>query len=68
MVTSPVTGSTAKKLSAMPDGIVYFRSALSPVDRNRASDKRGVLRIIQRLFFLFLNKNVCSDPSLEPSQ
>ena len=29
---------------------------------------RGVLRIIQRQFFLFLNENICCDPSLEPSQ
>ena len=28
----------------------------------------GVLRIIQRYFFLFLNENICCDPSLEPSQ
>ena len=28
----------------------------------------GVLRINQRLFFLFLNENICCDPSLEPSQ
>ena len=29
---------------------------------------RGVLRIIQRYFFLFLNENMQFDPSLEPSQ
>ena len=29
---------------------------------------RGVLRIIQRQFFLFLKENICCDPSLEPSQ
>ena len=23
--------------------------------------------VIQRLFFLFLNENICCDPSLEPS-
>ena len=35
----------------------------------KAPDKRGLgLRIIQRYFFLFLNKNICCDPSLEPSQ
>ena len=28
----------------------------------------GVLRIIQRYFFLFLNENICCDPSLEPSR
>ena len=28
---------------------------------------RGVLRIIQREFFLFINENICYDPSLEPS-
>ena len=26
------------------------------------------MRIIQRQFFLFLNKNICCDPSLEPSR
>ena len=26
------------------------------------------MRIIQRLYFLFLNENICCDPSLEPSQ
>ena len=26
----------------------------------------GVLRIIQKYFFLFLNENICCDPSLEP--
>ena len=29
---------------------------------------RGVWRIIQRYFFLIVKKNICSDPSLEPSQ
>ena len=28
---------------------------------------KWVFRIIQRFFFLFLNKNICCDPSLEPS-
>ena len=32
----------------------------------RAPDKR-VLRIIQRIFFLFLRENIGCDPSLEPS-
>ena len=32
----------------------------------RALDKRGVLRIIKRFFFL--NKNICCEPSLEPSR
>ena len=27
-----------------------------------------MLKIIQRYFFLFLNKNICYDPSLEPSR
>ena len=26
------------------------------------------MKIIQRYFFLFLNENVCCDPSLEPSR
>ena len=30
--------------------------------------KEGVLRIIRTYFFLFLNKNICCDPSLEPSR
>ena len=34
----------------------------------QSSRQEGVLRIIQRLFYLFLNKNVCCDPSLEQSQ
>ena len=29
---------------------------------------RGILRIIQRYFFLFLKENICCDTSLEPSQ
>ena len=29
---------------------------------------RGVMRIIQKYFFLFLNENICCDPSLEPSR
>ena len=29
---------------------------------------RRVWRIIQRLFFLFLNENICCDPSLESSR
>ena len=27
----------------------------------------GVLKIIQRFFFIFLNENICCDPPLEPS-
>ena len=34
----------------------------------QSSRSERVLRIIQRQFFLFLNKNICCDPSLEPSQ
>ena len=36
-------------------------------DYIRAPDKRGVLRIIERSFFLFLNENISCNPSLEPS-
>ena len=34
----------------------------------RAPDKRGVLRIIQRYFFVKKYENTSCDPSLEPSQ
>ena len=33
----------------------------------QSSRIEAVLRIIQRLFFLNLNENICCDPSLEPS-
>ena len=33
-----------------------------------SSSYEGLLKIIQRSFFLFLNENICCDPSLEPSQ
>ena len=36
--------------------------------KNLLPAENGVLRIIQRQFFLFLNKNICCDSSLEPSQ
>ena len=34
----------------------------------QSSRQEGVLRIIQRELFLFLNENIYCDPSLEPSQ
>ena len=34
----------------------------------QSSRYEGVLRIIQRYFFLFLHENISCDPSLEPSQ
>ena len=40
---------------------------LPPPPSSYAYEIRGVLRIIQRYFFLFLNENICFDPSLEPS-
>ena len=43
-----------------------FLTTLANVKVNRAPDKTD-LRIIQRKFFLLLNENICSDPSLEPS-
>ena len=33
---------------------------------NQSFRYEGVLRIIQRYFFLFLNEDICCDPSLEP--
>ena len=31
-------------------------------------NSNGVVRIIQRYFFLVLNENICCDPLLEPSR
>ena len=39
-----------------------FYSSASVIDK--APDKRGV----KKLFFLFPSKNICCDPSLEPSR
>ena len=35
---------------------------------SQSSRYEGVLRIIQRIFFLFLDENISCDPLLEPSQ
>ena len=37
------------------------------IKRVRAPDKSGELRKLQRYFFLFLNENICCDPSLVQS-
>ena len=47
----------------LPNRVCHYRKEFAP--RHRAADKQGVLRIIQRYFFLFLNKNRCCHPSLE---
>ena len=50
--------------------ILYAKSLLllpKEWEELRAPDKRGYQGLYKE-FFLFLNKNICCDPSLEPSQ
>ena len=44
---------------------IYYRRFLHV--RKTELQIRGVLMIIQRYYFLFLYKNICCDPALEPS-
>ena len=45
-----------------------IQCARSSYYSSQGSRYEGVLTIIQRQVFLFLNENICCDPSLEPSQ
>ena len=39
----------------------------SPGQKCRAPDKRGI-KDSSKIIFLFLNQNICCDPSIEPSR
>ena len=68
MTTRGKSYLTGFQIDHIPKIVINQHCFISTQKHPEPQVRGGIDELIGRYFFLFLNKNICCDPSLEPSQ